>query len=141
MERLKALRSDVTIGADLIAGFPTESEAAAANTLALLDDCDVVAAHIFPFSPRPNTAAARMPQVEREIVKARAARLREAAAARRMRWLDGQLGSRHTVLVENKERGHSDGFAPVRIAGSSRGDCGPALITGRDGDQLIGTFE
>ena len=78
---IKAVRPDATIGADLIAGFPTESEDAALNTLALLDDCDVVAAHIFPFSPRPGTPAARMPQVERELVKARAARLRNHAAA------------------------------------------------------------
>ncbi len=141
VERLKALRPDVTIGADLIAGFPTESEAATANTLALLDDCDVIAAHVFPYSARPGTPAARMPQVEHGVIKARAARLREAAGARRARWLDGQVGSRQTVLVENKERGHSDGFAPVWIAGSARGDLAPALITGRDGDQLIGTFE
>ena len=139
--KLKAARSDVSIGADLIAGFPTENEQAALNTLALLDDCDVVAAHIFPFSPRPNTPAARMPQLEREIVKARAARLREAGAIRRTAWLDAQVGTRQTVLVENKEKGHSDGFAPVSIAGSARGDLAPALITGRDGDQLIGTFE
>ena len=139
--RLKAARHDVTIGADLIAGFPTESEEAALNSFALLDDCDVISAHVFPFSPRPNTPAARMPQVEREIVKARAARLREAAAARRSRWLDALVGTRQNVLIENKERGHSDGFAPVRIAGSVRGDCGPALITGRENDQLLGMFE
>ena len=141
VKRLKALRHDVTIGADLIAGFPTESEASAANTLALLDECDVIAAHVFPYSARPGTPAARMPQVEHGVIKARAARLREAAAARRARWLESQVGSRQTVLVENGEKGHSDGFAPVRIAGSARGDLGPALITGRDGDQLIGTFE
>ena len=141
VERLKAARHDVTIGADLIAGFPTESEEAALNSLALLDECDVIAAHVFPFSPRPNTPAARMPQVEREIVKERAARLREAAAARRSLWLDGLVGTRQSVLIENKERGHSDGFAPVRIAGSSRGDLGAVRITGREGDQLIGIFE
>ena len=141
VDRLKAVRADVTIGADLIAGFPTESEEAALNTLALLDDCDIVAAHIFPFSPRPDTPAARMPQVEREIVKARAARLREAAAHRRGRWLDGLLGTRQRVLIENKEKGHSDGFAPVAIQGSSRGDLGTALVTARDGDALIGIFE
>ena len=139
--RLKAARAGVTIGADLIAGFPTESEQAALNTLRLLDDCDVVAAHIFPFSPRPNTPAARMPQLERETIKARAARLRETAAVRRTTWLDAQIGTHQTVLIENKEKGHSDGFAPVRIAGSGRGELGPALITGRDGDQLLGTFE
>ena len=141
VERLKALRPDVTIGADLIAGFPTETEEAAANTLALLDDCDIVAAHIFPFSPRPNTPASRMPQVAPDMVKARAAVLRAAAGARRARWLDALVGSRQKVLVENKEKGHSDGFAPARIAGSARGDLGTAMITGRDGDLLIGIFE
>ena len=141
VERLKKARADVTIGADLIAGFPTESEAAALNTLALLDDCDVIAGHIFPFSPRPNTPAARMPQLERETVKARAARLREAAASRRSAWLDGQIGTRQIVLIENKEKGHSDGFAPVHVAGSARADLGSAIITRRDGDILIGTFE
>ena len=141
VERLKKARADVTIGADLIAGFPTESEEAALNSLRLLDDCDIVAAHIFPFSPRPDTPAARMPQLERELVKARAARLRLAAEERRNRWLDGLIGTRQTVLIENSEKGHSDGFAPVRIAGSKRGDLGNAHITARDGDTLIGMFE
>jgi threonylcarbamoyladenosine tRNA methylthiotransferase MtaB len=141
VERLKAARSDVTIGADLIAGFPTESEDAAMNSLNLLDDCDIVAAHIFPFSPRPNTPAARMPQLEREIVKARAARLRQFAERRRLAWLDGMVGTMQTVLVENREKGHSDGFAPVRIAGTIRGDLGTAKIVGRDDDHLIGIFE
>ena len=94
VERIKAARPDATIGADLIAGFPTETEDMALNSLKLLDDCDVIAAHVFPFSPRPDTPAARMPQLPRELVKARAARLREAAAARRDRWLDSLAGSR-----------------------------------------------
>jgi len=139
--RLKAARSGVTIGADLIAGFPTESEEAALNSLSLLDDCDIVAAHIFPFSPRPNTPAARMPQLERELVKARAARLRQAAQERRSRWLDGLVGTRQAVLIENSEKGHSDAFAPVRIAGSKRGDLGTAKITGRNEEMLIGIFQ
>ena len=113
VERLKTARPDVTIGADLIAGFPTESEEAALNSLRLLDDCDIVAAHIFPFSPRPNTPAARMPQLEREMIKARAARLRAAAAERRTRWLDSLIGTRQPVLIENDDKGHSDGFAPI----------------------------
>ncbi|MCL6740162.1 MiaB/RimO family radical SAM methylthiotransferase [Sphingomonas sp. RB56-2] len=141
VERLKSARGDVTIGADLIAGFPTESEEAALNSLKLLDDCDIVAAHVFPFSPRPDTPAARMPQLERELVKARAARLRQAAEERRLRWLVGLAGARQTVLIENSEKGHSDGFAPVRIAGSKRGDLGTARIVGRDHDILIGIFE
>ena len=141
VENLKKARADVTIGAELIAGFPTESEEAALNSLRLLDDCDIVAAHIFPFSPRPNTPAARMPQLERELVKARAARLRAAAAGRRARWLDSLTGTRQTVLIENGEKGHSNGFAPIRIEGSKRGDNGVAQIMGRDGDLLIGIFE
>ena len=141
VERLKTARNDVTIGADLIAGFPTESEEAALNSLHLLEDCNIVAAHIFPFSPRPNTPAARMPQLERELVKARAARLRQAAEERRGRWLDGLVGSSQTVLIENSEKGHTDGFAPVRIARSKRGDIGTAKIIGRDQDTLIGMFE
>lgn len=140
VERIKAVRSDATIGADLIAGFPTESEEAALNTLRLLDDCDIVAAHVFPFSPRPGTPAARMPQVEREIVKARATRLREAAAARRSAWLDSLVGSNLPVLIENSEKGHSDNFAPVFLAGSTRGQTGRARIIGRTADHLIGTF-
>jgi len=140
VERIKAARPDTTIGADLIAGFPTETEDAALNSLRLLDDCDIVAAHIFPFSPRPNTAAARMPQLERELVKARAARLRETAAKRRSAWLDNQIGSAQPVLIENNEKGHTDSFAPVVIAGSKRGDHGVARITGRNEDSLVGVF-
>ena len=140
VERIKAARPDATIAADLIAGFPTESEEMALNSLRLLDDCDVIAAHVFPFSPRPGTPAARMPQVERDVVKARAARLREAAAARRGAWLDSLIGTSQRVLIENNAKGHSDGFAPVRIAGTSRGDSGAARITSRDGDHLIGAF-
>jgi threonylcarbamoyladenosine tRNA methylthiotransferase MtaB len=138
VERIKAARDAATIGADLIAGFPTETEEMALNSLKLLDDCDIVAAHIFPFSPRPNTPAARMPQVERETVKARAARLREAAAARRSRWLDGLVGTALPVLVEGDGMGHTDNFAPVAIDGLKRGDVVTASIMGRDGDHLIG---
>ena len=141
VERIKAARPDATIGADLIAGFPTETEEAALNTLKLLADCDVIAAHIFPFSPRPNTPAARMPQVERETVKARAARLREAAARRRSAWLDSLIGTTQPVLIENSEKGHTDSFAPVFVAGSHRGQTGAVHITGRRADDhLVGTF-
>jgi len=137
VERLKAVRPDATIGADLIAGFPTETEEMALNSLKLLDDCDVVSAHIFPFSPRPNTPAERMPQLQREVVKARAARLRAAAAERRSRWLDSLVGSTMQVLIENNSKGHSDSFAPTRVAGGLRGQAGPARVTGRDDGELI----
>jgi len=136
--RIKGARADATIGADLIAGFPTETEEMAVNSLKLLDDCDVIAAHIFPFSPRPGTPAARMPQVPREVVKARAARLREAAAARRSCWLDRLVGSTQRVLIENNGKGHSDGFAPVILADGARGETVDVRITGRSDQQLTG---
>jgi threonylcarbamoyladenosine tRNA methylthiotransferase MtaB len=138
VERIKAARPDATIGADLIAGFPTENEDMALNSLRLLDDCDVIAAHVFPFSARPNTPAARMPQVEREIVKTRAARLRTAAATRRARWLDGLIGTTQRVLVEGDGRGHADNFAPIAVRGAVRGELVTARIVGRDGDRLVG---
>ncbi|MEO7240269.1 MAG: tRNA (N(6)-L-threonylcarbamoyladenosine(37)-C(2))-methylthiotransferase MtaB [Sphingomicrobium sp.] len=137
--RIKAARPDATIGADLIAGFPTETEVMAANSLELLDECDVVAAHIFPFSPRPNTPAARMPQVDPATIKRRAARLRDAAATRRSGWLERQIGSLQRVLIENNLKGHSDSFAPVTVSGSVRGETMSVRIAARDGDQLIGT--
>jgi len=134
--RIKAARSDASIGADLIAGFPTETEEMSLNSLKLLDDCDIVAAHIFPFSPRPNTPAARMPQVRREEVKARASRLREAAAERRSCWLDGLIGTVQPVLIEGHGTGHSDNFAPITIEGAVRGESRSARITRRDSDHL-----
>jgi len=141
VERIKAVRPDATIGADFIAGFPTENEEMALRSLKLLDDCDIVAAHIFPFSPRPDTPAARMPQLPREVVKARAARLREAAATRRARWLDSLVGSRQRVLVENGGKGHADNFAPVAVSGAGKGETLAVRIASRDGDHLIGVAE
>jgi threonylcarbamoyladenosine tRNA methylthiotransferase MtaB len=139
VERIKVARPDATIGADLIAGFPTETEDMALNSLELLDNCDIVAAHIFPFSPRPDTPAARMPQVEREIVKSRAARLREVAAERRTRWLDRLVGTRQNMLIEGEGTGHTDNFAPVAVEGARRGELLDVGITARDGDRLVGT--
>jgi threonylcarbamoyladenosine tRNA methylthiotransferase MtaB len=140
VEKIKRARPDATIGADLIAGFPTETEDRALNSLKLLDDCDIVAAHIFPFSPRPNTPAERMPQLAREVVKARAARLRAAASERRARWLNGLKGSMQPVLIENGGKGHIDSFAPIAIAGATRGETGKARITGRDCDHLTAVW-
>ncbi len=140
VERIKAARPDATIGADLIAGFPTESEEMALNSLKLLDDCDVVAAHVFPFSPRPQTPAALMPQLPRELVKARAARLREAAARRRTRWLDSLVGETLSVLVEGDGKGHSDQFAPILVPGAAKGEAGQMRVLDRDGDVLVGEW-
>ena len=136
VERIKAARPDATIGADLIAGFPTETEEMYINTLKLLDDCDVIAAHVFPFSPRPHTPATRMPQVPREVVKARAARLRDKAGTRRARWLKTLLGTKQRILVEGPDQGHTDTFAPVTITDASLGQSGLAHIVGEDGNRM-----
>ena len=117
VERLRGARPEIAIGADLIAGFPTEDETMAANTLALIADCGVVHAHIFPYSPRAGTPAARMPQVATATIRDRAARLRAAAAAQRARWLETLVGSRQQVLVERPgDRGHAENFAEVRLS-------------------------
>jgi len=140
VERLKAARPEIAIGADLIAGFPTESEEMFRNTLALIDDCDVVQAHIFPYSPREGTPAARMPQVEPEVRKRRAALLREAGARRRARWLRGLVGTTQTVLVERPgDRGHAGNFADVRFATLSVGSVQDVNIDGVEGDTLVAT--
>jgi threonylcarbamoyladenosine tRNA methylthiotransferase MtaB len=140
VERIKAVRRDATIGADLIAGFPTETEEMALNSLKLLDDCDVVAAHIFPFSPRPNTPAARMPQLPREVVKARAARLRAVAARRRAQWLRSLVGTVTPVLIENNGKVQTDAFAPVAIGGAVRGQAGLARVGRLENDHLTAVW-
>ena len=114
VERLKTARPEIAIGADLIAGFPTEDEAMFANTCALIDDCDIVHPHIFPYSPREGTPAARMPQVAPDVRKGRAALLRQAGAERRTAWLQSLVGTEHQVLVERPgDRGHTPSFAEV----------------------------
>jgi threonylcarbamoyladenosine tRNA methylthiotransferase MtaB len=110
----------------------------ALNSMKLLDDCDIVTAHVFPFSPRPDTPAERMPQLPRDAVKARAARLREAAAERRTRWLDTLVGTTQRVLIEGDGSGHAGNFAPVEVEGTKRGQVCDVRITGRDGDRLVG---
>jgi len=140
VDRIKSVRADASIGADLIAGFPTETEDMSLNTLKLIEDCEIIAAHIFPFSPRPTTPAARMPQVAREVVKARAARLRAAAAEQRSKWLDSLVGSTPAALIEGEAKGHTDNFAPIALPGAQRGESGNVRITGRDGDQLTAVW-
>ncbi len=121
--RLKAARPEIAVGADLIAGFPTETDAMFANTLALIDDCDVVHAHIFPYSPRTGTPAARMPQVAPEIRKARAASLRAAGERRKLAWLESLVGTEQQILIEHPgDRGHAPNFAEVRFPSPVRAE-------------------
>jgi threonylcarbamoyladenosine tRNA methylthiotransferase MtaB len=137
--RLKALRPELAIGADLIAGFPTEDDAAFANTATLIDECAIVFAHIFPYSPRPGTPAARMPQVDRAVVRARAAALREAGARVKAAWLKEQVGSVQDVLVElDGTSGHAANFARVALPVATPNTIVPIRIAAVDGDTLVG---
>ncbi len=113
--RLKALRPEIAVGADLIAGFPTETAAHHAENLAIIDELDIVHAHVFPYSPRPGTPAARMPQLARAVVKDRAADLRARAAARRAAWLAGLVGETLPVLAERGGTGYAPNYAPVAL--------------------------
>ena len=112
---IRARRPDMVFGADLIAGFPTETEAMAENSLRLIDDCGLTHLHVFPFSARPGTPAARMPQVPGDVRKARAARLRAGGDAALARHLDTQIGRTASILVEEPDFGRSEHFAPVRL--------------------------
>jgi threonylcarbamoyladenosine tRNA methylthiotransferase MtaB len=118
--RLKAKRPEIAIGADLIAGFPTESDEMAEMSLRLVAECDIVMGHIFPFSPKKGTPAALMPQVPPPVVRERARRLRDACAGRRAAWLQGLVGTRQKVLVEREGFGHAENFAPVQVRCSSK---------------------
>jgi threonylcarbamoyladenosine tRNA methylthiotransferase MtaB len=120
--RLKARRPDIAIGADLIAGFPTENEEHHAANLAIARELGVVHGHVFPYSPRPGTPAARMPQLNRDTVRRRAGELRQEIGAVRQAWLRSQLGRRLNVLAESDGTGHAENFARVRLPeGTPRG--------------------
>lgn len=114
--RLKARRPDVAIGADLIAGFPTEDEAAHGDNLSIIAALGVVHGHVFPYSPRPGTPAARMPQLDAATIRARAAALRAVVADERARWLSSLIGVPQQVLAERDGTGHAQNFARVRLA-------------------------
>ena len=137
--RARALRPGVALGADLIAGFPTESEAMFENTLSLVEDIRLDYLHVFPFSARPGTPAARMPQVRGDVVRERAARLRKAGAALLAGSLAARIGTTAAVLVEGPGFGHSEHYAPVHFAGGvARGTIAHLRITGATSDALLG---
>ena len=130
VSRLKALRPDIAIGADLIAGFPTESAAQHDDNLSIIEQLAIVHAHIFPYSPRPGTPAVRMPQVPRDLVKARAADLRARAAACRAAWLDSMVGQTLSVLAERDGTGYAPNYARVALpAGVAAGECVDVTIS------------
>ena len=143
-QRLKDKRPEIAIGADIIAGFPTETEAMFENSLALLSDCNITYGHVFPYSSRLGTPAARMPQVDRAIIKARAERLRARASSRKAAALTSMIGSTQRVLIElDGETGHAPNFAQVRLesplpASNMRGTMIDLKIAASDGQTLTG---
>jgi threonylcarbamoyladenosine tRNA methylthiotransferase MtaB len=137
-QRVRKLRPDVAFGADMIAGFPTESEDMFARSLDLVDECGLTQLHVFPFSPRPGTPAARMAQLDRALVKERAARLREKGEAALARYLDTFIGSRRQVLTERGGIGRTEQFTAVRLSAPVEpGVIFDLIIAGHDGRQLL----
>jgi threonylcarbamoyladenosine tRNA methylthiotransferase MtaB len=134
---LHRLRPGLALGADLIAGFPTETEEQFRRTLDLVEACGLARVHVFPFSPRPGTPAARMPQVPLAVVAERAARLRDAALAAFRSHLAGELGRTRRVLVERGGLGRTEAFTPVRAPHGEPGTILSMRVTGHDGQALI----
>ena len=144
-EKLKAQRPEIAFGADIIAGFPTETGPMFENSLALVADCDIAWLHVFPFSARPGTPAARMPQLAGDIIKERAAALRDAGARQRAKTLEARVGTRQYVLVEKPGEGRTPCFARVQFQATSKapksGGIIPVRITGHDGARLLGEMD
>ncbi|MDP3341740.1 tRNA (N(6)-L-threonylcarbamoyladenosine(37)-C(2))-methylthiotransferase MtaB [Frigidibacter sp.] len=137
-EEARRLRPDMVFGADIIAGFPTETEAMFENSLKLVEDCGLTFLHVFPFSPRNGTPAARMPQVRGPAIKDRAARLRAAGQARLAGHLQAQQGRRHLILTEGPRMGRTEQFTEVAFsADQPEGTILTAAITGQNGTQLL----
>jgi len=135
---VRRLRPDVAFGADLIAGFPTETEDAFARSLDLIEECGLTQLHVFPFSPRPGTPAARMPQLPRAIVKERARRLRERGALALRAHLDAEVGATRRVLAETQQHGRTEQFTAVKFtAPLPAGTIVDLKIAGHDGKQLL----
>jgi threonylcarbamoyladenosine tRNA methylthiotransferase MtaB len=135
--RLRAVRPDIAFGADLIAGFPTETEDMFENSLRLVDECDLAYLHVFPYSPRPGTPAARMPQVDGLAIKDRAARLRAKGEEALGRHLQAMVGREFDFVMERGQQGRAANFAPARIETPARpGALVRARVTGVAGDTL-----
>ena len=140
--RGRELRPDIALGADMIAGFPTEDDSMFARSLAFIEEAALDYLHVFPFSARPGTPAARMPQLPSNIVKERAAKLREAGAAATVRALAARIGTIAQVLVEKDGFGHSEHYAPVRFAGPAEiGSIVPVRIAEATRESLVGSTQ
>lgn len=140
---IKAKRPDMVFGADIIAGFPTETDEMFENSLKLVETCEIVWLHVFPFSPRPDTPAAKMPQLSGETIRERARLLREAGDKVRQNWLETQIGSTLKGLIEKPGQARSETFAMIDFSNEEEnnspiGDIYNFEITGHDGSKLIG---
>jgi len=133
---LRRLRPDIALGADIIVGFPTETEAMFQRSLELVEECDLTFLHVFPYSPRPGTPAARMPQVSGDVVKERARRLRALGDAALKRRLASEIGTTREVLIESATAGRTEHFLPVAISGETPGAVRPLMMAGHDGARL-----
>jgi threonylcarbamoyladenosine tRNA methylthiotransferase MtaB len=134
--QVRRLRPDIALGADLIAGFPTETEEMFTRSLSLVDECDLTFLHVFPYSPRPGTPAARMPQVAGGAIRERAKRLREAGAAALRRRLAQEIGATRNVLIESATQGRTEHYLPVAISGETPGTVHVLAIAGHDDARL-----
>jgi len=138
VESVRAVRPDTAFGADLIAGFPTETDEMFENTLKLVEQAGLAFLHVFPFSPRPGTPAARMPQLPRDVVKARAARLRAAGEAALVRHLDAQVGRTLSGLVERPGVARAPDFTEIAFTGEAAvGGLADLVVTGHDGKRAV----
>ena len=135
-EQIKRLRPDTAFGADLIAGFPTETDEMFEQSVALVEECDLTFLHVFPYSKRPGTPAEKMPQVEGRVIKERAKRLREAGDAALQCRLASETGKLRHVLFESASQGRTEHFLPVAISGGIAGDVRAMTISGHDGAHL-----
>ncbi len=137
-EEVRRLRPDIAFGADIIAGFPTETEEMFSRSLDLVEECGLTFLHVFPYSPRPGTPAARMPQVASHVIKERAKRLRAAGETALRKRLASEVGATRDVLIESATQGRTEHFVPVAIAGETPGMVKRIAITGHDGARLVG---
>ncbi|MGN7772361.1 tRNA (N(6)-L-threonylcarbamoyladenosine(37)-C(2))-methylthiotransferase MtaB [Phyllobacterium sp. 22552] len=136
-ETVRSIRPDIVFGADIIAGFPTETEEMFENSIRIVEECGLTNLHVFPFSPREGTPAARMPQMNRKIIKDRAARLRAAGNAAYDKHLNSLVGTRQKILVEREGIGRTEGFTLVGVDADAAGTIIERTITGHDGDKLL----
>ncbi len=135
--QVRRLRPDIVFGADIIAGFPTETDEMFARSLDLVAECGLTFLHVFPYSPRPGTPAARMPQVAGSAIKERAKRLRAAGEVALRQRLQAEMGKTRDVLIESEAQGRTEHYLPVAIAGERVGSVVRRMIAGRDGERLV----